>query len=117
MLELAACHLGATPSNYTFGDQLHCLGGSKIQYWTFTISELSTSDLGPANQKRAIRHQTAIASNKIPPRSAEAKLNVCDVIGYIVGSMKITTQNISHVKDTYPTGTLHLQGGSKIFIL
>jgi len=50
----------------------------------------------------------------MPPSIAGAKLNVTPVMGYIVGSMKITTQNISHVKDTDPTGTLHLQGRSEM---
>ncbi len=95
--------------------QSRCLGGSDIQYGTFTTSELSTSVLGPANQKRAVRHHTPAASNKMVPSTAGAKLKVTAVIGYTVGSMKITTQNISHMKDTHPTGILHLQGRSSVY--
>ncbi len=102
-------HFGAFSSFYTLGNQLQRLGGSEIQYWTFTASELTTSVLGPANQNRAFKHQTEPASNRMPPSIAGAKLNVLAVIGYTVGSVKMTTQNISHVNDTYPTGALHLQ--------
>jgi hypothetical protein len=112
--QLAFCHFGALSSFFTLVNQLQRLGGSEIQYWTFTASELTTSVLGPANQNRAVKHQTEPASNKMPPSIAEAKLNVTAVMGYTVGSVKITTQNISHVKDTHPTGALHLHGRSKI---
>ena len=112
--QLAFCHFGALSSFYTIGNQLQRLGGSDIQYWTFTTSKLTTSVLGPANQNRAFKHQTEPASNKMPPSIAGAKLNVTAVMGYTVGSRKITTQNISHVKNTHPTGALHLHGRSKI---
>jgi len=87
---------------------LQGLGGSEIQYWTLTTSELSTSVLGPANQKRAFKHQAAPASNKTPPSIAGAKSNVTNVMGYTVRSMKIATQNISHMKDTHPTVALQM---------
>ena len=58
-----------------------CRGGSVIQYFVLTASELSTSILGPVNQKRAETTHARVATAETPPTATAVKLKFAAVMG------------------------------------
>ena len=90
------------------------LGGSVIQYFVLTASELSTSVLGPLNHERADSHQAVTAVIRMTPRTAGAKLMFAKVMGYSPGSMKMAEANNNQRVATTPTTALHLRNKGKV---
>ena len=89
------------------------LGGSVIQYFVLTASELSTSVLGPLNHERADSHHAVTAVIRMTPRTAGAKLEFAKVTGYSTGSMKMAVANNNQTVATTPTTALHLRNKGK----
>ena len=84
------------------------LGGSVIQYFVFTASELSTSVLDPTNQKRAENNHTMVAIPETPPTATGVKLKFSAVTGYTKGKLKRIAVN------TNQTIEIELMGGPRL---